>query len=406
MMLINRKKYMDKLNYYKGTEAIKIITGMRRCGKSTLLQLFKDELIDTGVKKDNIIFMNFESMKNKEYTNSVELYNYLSNHIKTDEVTYIMLDEIQNVSNWEETINSLKVDYVENVDIYITGSNAYLLSSELSTLLSGRYVEIKMLPLSFKEFLDFYKQYYPKNNLSTEDKFQEYLYYGSSPLFFKYEKSDNYFKDVLEGIYNTILIKDVVQRNNIKNTVLLENLIHFLLDNIGNIISSKAIVKYLKSEYIKTTPTTILEYLKALNNAYLLYAVRRYDIKGKRYLKTLEKEYVVDIGLRNAILGSRNVDMGHVLENIVYFELLYKGYNVTIGNNKDYEIDFIAVDHNDKKYYQVTQSISDEKTLEQECKALESITDNYDKIILSMDKTFVLDRNGIKFQNIIDFLLE
>lgn len=406
MMLINRKKYMDKLNYYKGTEAIKIITGMRRCGKSTLLQLFKDELIDTGVKKDNIIFMNFESMKNKEYTNSVELYNYLSNHIKTDEVTYIMLDEIQNVSNWEETINSLKVDYVENVDIYITGSNAYLLSSELSTLLSGRYVEIKMLPLSFKEFLDFYKQYYPKNNLSTEDKFQEYLYYGSSPLFFKYEKSDNYFKDVLEGIYNTILIKDVVQRNNIKNTVLLENLIHFLLDNIGNIISSKAIVKYLKSEYIKTTPTTILEYLKALNNAYLLYAVRRYDIKGKRYLKTLEKEYVVDIGLRNAILGSRNVDIGHVLENIVYFELLYKGYNVTIGNNKDYEIDFIAVDHNDKKYYQVTQSISDEKTLEQECKALESITDNYDKIILSMDKTFVLDRNGIKFQNIIDFLLE
>ncbi len=406
MMLINRKKYMDKLNYYKGTEAIKIITGMRRCGKSTLLQLFKDELIDTGVKKDNIIFMNFESMKNKEYTNSVELYNYLSNHIKTDEVTYIMLDEIQNVSNWEETINSLKVDYVENVDIYITGSNAYLLSSELSTLLSGRYVEIKMLPLSFKEFLDFYKQYYPKNNLSTEDKFQEYLYYGSSPLFFKYEKSDNYFKDVLEGIYNTILIKDVVQRNNIKNTVLLENLIHFLLDNIGNIISSKVIVKYLKSEYIKTTPTTILEYLKALNNAYLLYAVRRYDIKGKRYLKTLEKEYVVDIGLRNAILGSRNVDMGHVLENIVYFELLYKGYNVTIGNNKDYEIDFIAVDHNDKKYYQVTQSISDEKTLEQECKALESITDNYDKIILSMDKTFVLDRNGIKFQNIIDFLLE
>lgn len=312
---------------------------------------------------------------------------------------------IQMVNKWEEVVNSLKTNYPIETDIYITGSNAYLLSSELSTLLSGRFIEINMLPLSFKEYLLFEKEYRTSNNKTIEYKFEDYLKYGSLPVLFDYKESESYFNTVLEGIYNTVLIKDVIQRNNIKNTVLLENISIFTFDNIGNMISPKNISKYIKNDGINTTPHTVQEYLKSLCNAYLFYMVNRYDVKAKSYLKTLCKCYAVDLGIRNALLGFRNVDRGHILENIVFLELKRRGYKIAVGKNRNYEIDFIATDMNTKKYYQVTESIKDRNVLDREIRPLESIKDNYEKIILSMDKTFIKDKNGIKFQNILDFLV-
>ncbi len=398
--MINREKYLLQLLNYKDTKTIKVITGMRRCGKSTLLRLFKQHLLDNNINEDHIIYMNFESLIYDEYKEYMKLYKFISKQIKSNKKHYILLDEIQQVDAWEKTVNSLAVDF--DVDIYITGSNAYLLSSELSTLLSGRYVEIKMLPLSFKEYLIFDAE----NKKSIDEKFEEYLKYGSLPILFEHKKNDLIFNNLLIGVYNTVLIKDVIERNKINDIVLMENIVRLALDNIGNIISGKRISDYISRDGKKTTHITVLNYLKMLENAYILYPVRRYDLKGKNYLKTMEKYYAVDMGIRNAVLGYRNVDRGHILENIVYLELLRKGYEVCIGKYKDYEIHFVVTKANCKKYYQVTQIISNEDILNRECRSLEAINDNYEKIILSMDRSYILDRNGIKFQNILDFLLE
>lgn len=400
IILINREKYLLQLLDYKDTKTIKVITGMRRCGKSTLVKLFIQYLLEHGIGEDHIIYINFESLRYDEYKDYMKLYKYISQQIKDNKKYYIALDEIQQVTSWEKTVNSLAVDF--NVDIYITGSNAYLLSSELSTLLSGRYVEIKMLPLSFKEYLIFDK----KNDKDLKEKFEEYLKYGALPVLFEHKKNDSIFNNLLLGIYNTVLVKDVIERNKMNDVILMDNIVRFALDNIGNIISSKKISDYMSSDGKKTTHITVLNYLKMLENAYILYPVRRYDLKGKNYLKTLEKYYVVDIGIRNAVLGYRNVDKGHILENIVYLELLRKGYEVCIGKYKDYEIDFVVTKPDCKKYYQVTQTIANEEVLNRECRSLEAINDNYEKIILSMDNSYIVDRNGIKFQNILDFLLE
>lgn len=405
--MIIRENYIHELLKYKDSPEVKIITGMRRVGKSTILLLYLDELKKQGIKNENIIYMNFDSLKYEPYTDYRELYHYLTKRIKNNEKYYIILDEIQDVTSWEKVIRSISTDY-NNVDIYITGSNANLLSSELATLLSGRSIEIKVFPLSFKEFIQFDKKYnntnYEKNTL--EEKFNQYLKYGSLPVIFNYKNPEDIFENLLIGIYNTVLIKDVYKRNDIKNTILFENIVKYTLDNIGNKTSSKTIAKYLKNENIKTNPTTILNYLKMLQEAYVFYPAQRYDIKGKKLLKTLCKYYVCDIGIRNAILGFKNIDYGHIIENIVYLELLRRGYKVNIGKVNEYEIDFIATNINEKIYYQVSYSIKNPEVLEREIHPFKYIKDNYEKVILTMDKNISKSYDGIKIINIIDFLLE
>lgn len=399
--MIIREKYLKQMIDSKDTEFIKVITGVRRSGKSTLLLMFKDYLLKNGVKKENIIHINFESALYDNIKNYKDLYQHIKEKIKNDKM-YLLLDEVQNVESWEKAINSFKVDF--NIDIYITGSNAYLLSSELSTLLSGRYIEIKMYPLSFKEFLTFNK--YDDNNL--EDEFNEYLKFGGLPAITLIKDNDELILSYLNDIYNTIVKKDIIDRNNIKDTALLENIIKYLFNNVGSPISSNKISDYLNSNKIvqKANHQTIDNYLNMLEKSYIIYKADRTDVKSKALLKTLGKYYVSDTGLRNIILGFRNINEGHLLENVVYLELLRRGYKVNIGKTSDYEVDFVAENPHTIKYYQVTQTLSDEQVKNRELRSLESISDNYEKIILSMDKSINNDFNGIKVKNIINWLLE
>ena len=398
--MIIRDKYLKKIVDAKDTEFIKVITGVRRSGKSTLLLMFKDYLLSNGIKEENIIYINFESAMYDYIRDYRDLYNYVKNRIKKEKV-YLLLDEVQNVILWEKAINSFKVDF--NVDIYITGSNAYLLSSELSTLLSGRYIEIKMYPLSFKEYLIFNN--YDENNL--EDKFNEYLKYGGLPAITMIKNNDELVLSYLNDIYNTIVKKDIIDRNNLKDPALLENIIKYLSNNIGSSVSSTKISDYLNSNKIveKSNHQTIDNYLNMLEKSFIMYKADRTDIKSKSLLKTLGKYYIADIGIRNIVLGFRNIDEGHVLENIVYLELLRRGYKVNIGKTNDYEVDFVAENPNVIKYYQVTQTLKDENVKQRELRSLECINDNYEKIILTMDKSINNDYNGIKVINIIDWLI-
>ena len=399
--MVIRKQYLNRLIEAKDTEFIKVITGVRRSGKSTLLLMFKDHLLNNNVKEENIIHINFESARYDEIKNYKDLYDYVKSKLSKGK-NYILLDEVQNIDSWEKAVNSINVDF--NVDIYITGSNAYLLSSELATLLSGRYIEIKMYPLSFKEFLEF-------NNYDMtkiEDKFNEYLKYGGLPAITHIKDKPDLIMTYLNDIYNTIVKKDVLERNKINDIALLENIIRYISSNIGSQISANKISDYLNSNKIveKSNHQTVDNYLKMLENAFIVYKAERSDIKSKNILKTLGKYYIADTGLRNIILGFRNIDEGHLLKNVIYLELLRRGYKVSIGKTLDYEVDFVAENVNEIKYYQVSQSIKDEKVKMRELRSLKSISDNYEKTILTMDKTINNDYNGIKVVNIIDFLLE
>ncbi len=398
----NREDYVTKLLQYKDKPLIKVITGIRRCGKSTLLRLFEQKLLDSGVQKNHIIFVNFESFAFNHITSSQALYDYLQSQINQSSGThYLLLDEIQMVPGWEKVINSLLVD--AQVDIYITGSNAYLLSSELATLLSGRYVEIKMLPLSFKEYLDFTG---PSSNQEIQQSFQQYLEYGSFPAIIHLLDHPDTIGPFLEGIFHTVLIKDVIQRNEIRDSALLEKLVKFIASNIGSIVSTKKISDYLISKGRKTTPDTIDNYLRMLEKAFIIYKAPRYDLKGKMFLKTLEKYYLADIGIRNQLCGLRNADIGHILENIVFLELLRRGYEVSIGKIGPLEVDFVARKARDIHYFQVSATILDENTRMRELKPLQEISDNYPKTILTLDQTLYNDYEGIKVVNLIDFLRE
>ena len=400
--MIIREEYLNRLVEAKDTEFIKVITGVRRSGKSTLLLMFKDYLLKNGVKKSNIIHINFESAMYDDIYDYKDLYNYIKNNI-SDGKNYILLDEVQNVIKWEKAVNSINIDF--DVDIYITGSNAYLLSSELATLLSGRYVEIKMYPLSFREYLIFNN--YDKNNL--DDKFNEYLKYGGLPAITQIKDKDDLVMSYLTDIYNTIVKKDVVERNKIKDIALLENIVKYVASNIGSSISSNRISDYLNSNKIvdiKSNHQTIDNYLKMLENAFIIYKADRSDIKSKAILKTLGKYYLADTGIRNIILGYRNIDEGHLLENVVYLELIRRGYKVSIGKSMNYEVDFVAENINTIKYYQVTRSLVNDEVKNREIRSLESIKDNYEKIILTMDRSINKDFNGIQVINLIDFLLE
>ena len=408
MKLINRPKYLKQVIQNKDIDLIKIITGIRRCGKSSLLDLFHNYLLESGVNKNNIIHINFESLKYRDLKNYLSLYDYVSEHIVKGKKTYLIFDEIQMIAHWEKAIESFRLDF--DVDIYITGSNTYLLSTEFSTLLSGRYIEIKMLPLSFKEFLTFHEF---DVLTSIEDKFQKYLQFGGMPILHEYNFDETRCNQALEGIYSTVIIKDILGCNNQVDQNTINKIMMFLCSNIGNITSPNRIGNVLvdegdlKAERSKNIAgKTVDKYIKMLCNAFIFYSVSRYDIKGKQLLKTLYKNYIIDLGFRNMLLGYRNVDRGHILENIIYLELLRRDYRIFIGKLSEKEVDFIAEKPEEKIYIQVTESLIQKETLERELKPLKLIDDNYEKIILSMDKSYVKSYDGIKIVNIIDWLLK
>ena len=405
--LINRPQYLNQLIQNKDVDLVKIVTGIRRCGKSSLLDLFHKYLTENGVPDAHIIHMNMESLRYRNLTNYLFFYDYVSKRISPDGKTYLIFDELQAVEHWEKAIESFRLDF--DVDIYITGSNAYLLSTEFSTLLSGRYVEIRMLPLSFREFLDFY-EFAP--DVSMEEKFQKYLQFGGMPILREYKFNEARSNQALEGIYSTVVLRDILQRNNGINQAMLQKIMLFLCSNIGSITSPNSIGNVLANEGdIPTVKAkniagkTVERYISMLRNAFVFFSVGRYDVKGKQLLKTLGKNYIIDLGFRNMLLGYRDADRGHILENIVFLELLRRDYRVYIGKIGETEIDFVAEKPNDKVYIQVTESMQSPETRERELRPLRMIPDNYEKIVLSMDRSFINSYDGIKSVNLIDWLL-
>ena len=405
--LINRPQYLNQLIQNKDVDLVKIVTGIRRCGKSSLLDLFHKYLTENGVPDAHIIHMNMESLRYRDLTNYLFFYDYVSKRISQDGKTYLIFDELQAVEHWEKAIESFRLDF--DVDIYITGSNAYLLSTEFSTLLSGRYVEIRMLPLSFREFLDFY-EFAP--DVSMEEKFQKYLQFGGMPILREYKFNEARSNQALEGIYSTVVLRDILQRNNGINQAMLQKIMLFLCSNIGSITSPNSIGNVLANEGdIPTVKAkniagkTVERYISMLRNAFVFFSVGRYDVKGKQLLKTLGKNYIIDLGFRNMLLGYRDADRGHILENIVFLELLRRDYRVYIGKIGETEIDFVAEKPNDKVYIQVTESMQSPETRERELRPLRMIPDNYEKIVLSMDRSFINSYDGIKSVNLIDWLL-
>ena len=405
--LINRPQYLNQLIQNKDVDLVKIVTGIRRCGKSSLLDLFHKYLTENGVPDAHIIHMNMESLRYRDLTNYLFFYDYVSKRISPDGKTYLIFDELQAVEHWEKAIESFRLDF--DVDIYITGSNAYLLSTEFSTLLSGRYVEIRMLPLSFREFLDFY-EFAP--DVSMEEKFQKYLQFGGMPILREYKFNEARSNQALEGIYSTVVLRDILQRNNGIDQAMLQKIMLFLCSNIGNITSPNSIGNVLANEGdIPTVKVkniagkTVERYISMLRNAFVFFSVGRYDVKGKQLLKTLGKNYIIDLGFRNMLLGYRDADRGHILENIVFLELLRRDYRVYIGKIGETEIDFVAEKPNDKVYIQVTESMQSPETRERELRPLRMIPDNYEKIVLSMDRSFINSYDGIKSLNLIDWLL-
>lgn len=397
-MLI-RKEYLNKLIEGKDLNLIKVITGVRRSGKSTLLLQYKDYLLNEKVKEQNIIYMNFESAEFYKIKNYIDLYDYIQKKIKNNNKTYILLDEVQNVDNWEKAVNSLLVDL--NSDIYITGSNAYLLSSELTTLLAGRVLTIKIYPFSFNEFI---KEYPFKENEDKFQKFDKYLKYGGMPMIVNMNDNDQLIINYLNDLKEVVLKKDVISRNSIKDVVFLDNLIKYMASVIGNLTTPYAIAEFMKKNGSSITNETVDSYLKMLENAYFIYRVPRYALKGKQLLKTQVKYFFIDNGLKNIVDGMSSYDTGSSYENLIYIELLRRGYEVYVGQYNNIEIDFIAIKPNERIYYQVTRSILDEKVEEREKKSLLAINDNYRKIILTMDNVKNKQIDGIEVINIIDFL--
>ncbi len=397
--MIKRETYLHKLVGFKDKKIIKIITGIRRCGKSTLFQIFKDYLLKNGIEKEQIIMLNFEDADFENLLDRKILYNYLKEKLLPQKMNYIFLDEIQNVNEFQKVVDSLYIR--DNVDIYITGSNAYLLSGEIATLLSGRYVEIKMLPLSFNEYIS----YFP-DKTDINRRYRDYLVNSSFPYALELQGNKALINDYLRGIYNTVVLKDIVARRNISDVFMLESVIRFMFDNIGSIVSIKKISDTMTSQGRKISTHTVENYLSALCDSYILSKVSRFDIKGKQYLKTGEKYYITDIGLRYMLLGSKVTDYGHILENVVYLELLRRGYEVFIGKVAQTEVDFIATKSGNTEYYQVALSVSNSQTLERELRPLDSISDHNPKYVLTMDEVPEISYKGIKQINAIDWLLE
>ena len=398
--MIQRQDYLNKLIELKDKDFIKIITGIRRCGKSTLLELFIDYLKNNGIEENQIIHLNLEN-PDFNFESYKELYDYIKSRLNKDKKNYVFIDEVQNVDKFQKAVDGLYIN--KNIDLYITGSNAYLLSGELATLISGRYIEIKMLPLSFKEYLSAFD-----SNVDKQAKLLEYMRYGSLPQTVELLKTvPDTIYSYLDGVFSTVVYKDLMMRKNISNKLLLESIIKYIFSNIGSQITSKKISDTLTSMNRPTSNHTVENYIASLLEAYLIYKVDRFDVKGKEVLASGYKYYVVDTGFREYMLGKKaSQDMGHILENIVYLELLRRGYKVYTGKVDDLEIDFVAENVKGLEYYQVALTTRDEKTLERELKSLQKTGDYYPKYILTMDNDLDADYNGIKKINVIDWLLE
>ena len=432
--LKTRNIYLNQLIAFQDKEPVKVITGIRRCGKSSLLKLMQEHLLNSGVKQDQIIAINFESLEFQEM-NYKELYEYVKKKIPNTKRAYLFFDELQRIERWENAINSFRVDF--DCDIYISGSNSYLLSSEYSTYLSGRYIEIKMYPLSFKEFIDFHgyklKEYKTpigekkKRAINEKDEivevrdlFDAYMRYGGMPGIADVGLEQDQAMTLLDGVYSTVVVRDILEREKrrglrqITDAELLRKIILFLADNIGNNTSLNSVSNTLVSENMiqnrerhgKPATKTIASYVGALKESYMFYDVKRFDIKGKEYLRTLGKYYIVDIGLRNYLLGFRDRDRGHALENIVYFELLRRGFDVSIGKIGNLEVDFIAANANEKMYIQVTESMKNESVRERELKPLQKIHNNYKKMVIALDKAIDDEYDGIQSVDVIEWLLK
>lgn len=433
-VLRNRDLYLKRMIAFQDTEMIKVMTGIRRCGKSSLMKLMIQHLQKNGVTEDQILEMNFESMSVPEM-DARGFYEYVKSHISPNKRTYLFFDEVQKVPGWENAVNSFRVDF--DCDIYITGSNAYLLSSELSTYLSGRYIEIKVLPLSFREFLDFHGYILSERNspaggvrkqikdadgevYDARELFDAYMLFGGMPMLADIGLELDQVTAALDGVYSAAVINDILEREKregqrtITDAVLLRKIIMFLAANIGNNTSATSIGNMLVNEGLledgkrKSKPAvhTIQTYINALIEAYFFYEIKRFDIKGREYLRTLGKYYIVDIGLRNYLLGFREGDSGHILENIIFFELMRRGYDLAVGKIGDQEVDFIATKTDEKKYIQVTESMNDPKTRDRELAPLRKIQDNYEKIVIALECDMPQTQDGIKIIRALDFLLE
>lgn len=396
--MISRPNYIKELIKFKDKDLIKVITGIRRCGKSTLMDLYKNYLLQNGIKEQQIISINLEDLKYNFIKNYMELYNYICEQIISSEKNYIFIDEIQIIPEFQKVADSLYLN--KNIDLYITGSNANLLSSELSTLLTGRYIEIKMLPLSFKEFKS------ANENNDLEELYQEYISKGSFPYTTQLELDE--VGKYLGSLYNDVIIKDIMIRKSISDESMLKSVATFALDNVGNLLSTNNISNTMTSCGRAINVRTVERYLDGFCESFFLYKAKRYDIKGKQYLKTGEKYYVSDLGLRYFMLGRKLGDRGHILENVVYLELLRRGYDVYVGKIDEYEVDFVALNSNGRIYVQVCETLKDSenKILTRELNSLEKISDNYEKIILTLDKMPISNENGIIVRNVLEWLID
>lgn len=405
--MVKRKEYLDQLWAWKDEQQIKVVTGIRRCGKSVLLEQYQQKLLAEGVAPEQIISINFENLDYEPLKDYMELYRYLKERLCTDKMTYIFLDEVQEVPSFEKVVDSLSIK--DQVDIYITGSNAYMLSSELATLLSGRYTEIKMLPFSFREYI-------AETGLPKEEAFAEFMKTGGIPYVAAMNRTDEKVDQYLEGIYNTVIVKDIEQRQlrkekegntrKITDIALLKNIARYLASVIGSPVSMKSITNYLTSSGRKISQNTVSDYVDALKESFIFYSVERFDIVGKQLLKINNKLYMVDMGIRNHILPRKRYDLGFTIENIVFLELMRKGYKINIGKYGATEVDFVVQKEGVLTYYQVTADMTAEETFEREMRPLRSIPDNYEKVVLTLDRFSLGNYDGIKVVNVIDWLLE
>lgn len=402
--MLKRDEYIKQIVPFIDKDVIKVLTGIRRSGKSVMLKLLMEELKNRGINENQFIYINFENLKYRKLKNYERLYDFILNKVDDKYKSYyIFLDEIQEVEEWERCVNSLRMDEDFNFDIYITGSNAKLLSGELSTYLAGRYIEFVVYPFSFKEFFEIIQE--KNQEIKVKEAFQKYVKFGGMPflhnLDYNFEASMQYLQD----LYASIILKDITQRNNIRDTDLLERIINYVIMNIGNTFSATSISKFFKSENRKVATETILNYIKACEEAFLIYRVARNDLLGKKILNVNEKYYIADHGIREAIMENNQKNINQVLENIVYFEMLRRGYNVKIGKVDNLEVDFVCKKNDETIYIQVSYLLASEDTKEREFSVLENIKDNYPKYVLSMDE-FDMSRNGIKHVNLIEFLIK
>ena len=403
MQLITRKEYLDWLCRWQDKQIIKVVSGVRRCGKSTMFTLFKQNLLKRGVDEKQIISINFEAMEFEALRDYHTLYQYINDHLQQECKNYIFLDEVQHCTEYQKAVDSLFIK--DNCDIYLTGSNAYFMSGELATVLSGRYVELKMLPLSFKEFVS---SFAPENvDISIQEKFNLYLNYGSFPFLARYNSFDSDAYNYLRDVYNTIILNDIVKRLKITDVNALDKVTKFIADNIGNIVSINKIANTLKSGGKSIDNKTVEKYLQGLVDALFLYKAPRFNIKGKQLLTNLPKYYIVDIGMRNILIRNKESDIGHIIENLAYLELMRRGYDVYVGDIDKGEVDFVAIKNNQTEYYQISATTLNPDTLARELAPLQSVQDNYPKYLLTLDELFgEANYNGIQKKNLIKWLLE